>query len=151
MYSVVAAIGLIAFGQGAVSSPERTAVMAAVHQFVDAFNKGDTKTAAAACAEQTSIIDEFPPHAWHGAGGCAKWMSDYDADAKKNGITDGSVTLGAPKHVAVTGDRAYVVVPADYAYKQKGKPVKEIASILTVALQTGAAGWRITAWSWSKS
>ena len=61
------------------------------------------------------------------------------------------MTLGAPKHVAVTGDRAYVVVPADYAYKQKGKPVKEIASLFTVALQKGAAGWRITAWSWSKN
>lgn len=151
MQSVLITISLMAFAQGSTSSPERTAVMAAVHQFVDAFNKGDTKTAVAACASETSIIDEFPPHEWHGAGGCAKWMSDYDADAKKNGITDGSVTLGTPKHVAVTGDRAYVVVPADYSYKQKGKPVKETASILTVALQKGAAGWRITAWSWSKN
>ena len=39
-------------------------VMAPVHQFVDGFNKGDTKSALAACADQTSIIDEFPPHEW---------------------------------------------------------------------------------------
>ncbi len=151
MYNSLIAIGLAAFLQSQPASPERTAVMAVVNQFTDALNKGDTKTAAAACADQTSIIDEFPPHEWHGAGGCAKWMTDYDADAKKNGITDGPVTLGTPKHVTVTADRAYVVVPADYSYKEKGKPVKEVGSRLTVALQKVPAGWRITGWSWTKN
>jgi ketosteroid isomerase-like protein len=125
-------------------------VMAPVHQFVDGFNKGDTKSALAACADQTSIIDEFPPHEWHGAGACAKWADDYDANAKKDGITDGVVTLGKPRHVDVTGDLAYVVVPANYRFKQKGKPVAEIGSMLTVALQKGPAGWRMTAWTWTK-
>ncbi len=125
-------------------------VMAPVHQFVDGFNKGDTKSALAACADQTSIIDEFPPHEWHGAGACAKWADDYDANAKKDGITDGVVTLGKPRHVDVTGDLAYVVVPANYRFKQKGKPVSEIGSMLTVALQKGPAGWRMTAWTWTK-
>jgi hypothetical protein len=72
-------------------------VMVTVHQFVDAFNQGDTKAAAATCAAQTSILDEFPPHEWHGAGACLKWMNDYDADAKKNGISDGVVTLSTPR------------------------------------------------------
>ncbi|HEX9054040.1 MAG TPA: nuclear transport factor 2 family protein [Gemmatimonadales bacterium] len=125
-------------------------VMATVHQFVDGFNKGDTKSALAACADQTSIIDEFPPHEWHGAGACAKWADDYDANAKKDGITDGMVILGKPRHVDVTGDLAYVVVPANYRFKQKGKPVAEIGSMLTIALQKGPAGWRMTAWTWTK-
>lgn len=125
-------------------------VMAPVHQFVDGFNKGDTKSALAACADQTSIIDEFPPHEWHGAGACAKWADDYDANAKKDGITNGMVILGKPRHVDVTGDLAYVVVPASYRFKQKGKPVAEIGSMLTVALQKGPAGWRMTAWTWTK-
>ena len=125
-------------------------VMAPVHQFVDGFNKGDTKSALAACADQTSIIDEFPPHEWHGAGACAKWADDYDANAKKDGITDGMVILGKPRHVDVTGDLAYVVVPANYRFKQKGKPVSEIGSMLTIALQKGPAGWRMTAWTWTK-
>ena len=151
MYNAVIAIGLTAFLQSQPASPDKIAVMSVVHQFTDAFNKGDTKTAAAACADQTSIIDEFPPHEWHGAGGCAKWMTDYDADAKKNDITDGHVTLGTPKHVNVVADRAYVVVPAEYAYKEKGKPVKETGSIFTVALQKVVTGWRITGWSWTKN
>jgi hypothetical protein len=43
----------------AVASDE-TDVMQPIHQFVDGFNKGDVKSALAACAEETSIIDEFP-------------------------------------------------------------------------------------------
>ena len=125
-------------------------VMASVKQFVDGFNKGDVKSALAACAEQTSIVDEFPPHEWHGPGACAAWANDFDADAKKNGIPDGKVTLGKPRHVDVSGDRAYVVVPASYAYKLKGKPVKEAGAALTIALQKGASGWLMTGWAWTK-
>jgi ketosteroid isomerase-like protein len=132
------------------ATSEKSAVMATVHQFVDGFNKGDVKTAIAACADQTSIIDEFPPHEWHGAGACANWANDFDADAKKNGITDEVVTLGEPRHVDITGDRAYAVVNADYTFKQKGKPMKETASVMTFALQKSPAGWRIAAWAWSK-
>lgn len=124
--------------------------MDAVHRFVAAFNKGDVPAAASACAPETSIIDEFAPYEWHGAGACARWMGDYDADAKRNGITGGVVTLGAPRHVDIAGDRAYVVVPADYAYTKKGAAVKEVASTLTIALQRSAGTWRMTGWSWGK-
>ena len=125
-------------------------VMAPIRQFVDAFNKGDMKATLASCAQQVSIIDEFPPHLWHGAGACSKWLSDYDLDAKKNGISDGSVTLGTPAHVDVSGTHAYVIVPAEYDYKQKGKPVQETGSLITVVLQKGPRGWHITSWAWAK-
>lgn len=142
-------VAILAAGQTAAS--EKTDVMVTVRQFVDAFNKGDVKAAAAACTDEMSIIDEFPPHEWHGAGTCAKWMNDYDADARKNGITDGIVTLGKPRHLDITADRAYVVVPANYTFKKQGKPVKETGSMLTLALLKGEAGWRITGWSWTKN
>ena len=132
----------------AVASDE-TDVMQPIHQFVDGFNKGDVKSALAACAEETSIIDEFPPHEWHGAGACAKWADDYVANAKKDAISDGVVTMHKASHVTVSGDRAYVVVPADYAWKQKGKPMKETRAAFSFALQKGAGGWKIIAWSWA--
>jgi len=84
-------------------------------------NKGEVKTAVAACSEQTSIIDEFPPHEWHGVGAWLNWANDYDADARKNGITDGVVTLRSPRHIDIKGDRAYVVVPVNYTFKKKGR------------------------------
>ena len=77
--------------------------MAAVQGLVDAFNKGDTNAVVAASADEMCIIDEFPPYEWHGAGTCSKWLADYDADAKKNGITDGKVTIGKPRHVELAG------------------------------------------------
>ena len=132
------------------AATEKTDVMATVHKFVDSFNNGDVKAAAATCADQASIIDEFPPYEWHGAGACAQWMDDYNADAKKNGIADGIVTLGAPLHVDITTDRAYVVVLANYKFKKNGKSVQETSSMLTIALQKSEAGWRMTGWAWEK-
>jgi len=132
------------------SASANAAVMKTVNQFLDGFNQGDTKKMLAAGTEQMSIIDEFPPHEWHGAGAFAKWMSDYDTDARKNGITDGLVALGKPSHVDVTADRAYVVIPANYTFKQNGKPVEEIGSILTISLHKNPDGWRITGWAWAK-
>lgn len=150
MHAPFLAIALSVLAAGPTAASDKKDAMAAVQQFVDGFNKGDGKAAAAVCADQTSIIDEFAPYEWHGAGACAKWMSDFDADAKKNEITDGNVTLGKPRHVDVAGNHAYIVVPANYAYKQKGQPAHEIGSLITLSLEKGDAGWRITGWAWGK-
>lgn len=141
---------ILVFAAGSAAASEQTSVMASVHQFIDGFNRGDAKTALAACASPASIIDDIPPHEWHGPTACADWANAYDANAKKNGITDGIVTLGTPWHVDVTGARAYVVVPVKYTYKQNGKPVIESGSVFTVALKKIAAGWRITGWTWAQ-
>jgi len=137
------------FVSGSAVASEETDVLAPIHQFVDGFNKGDVKSALGACAEETSIIDEFPPHEWHGAGACAKWADDYVANAKKDAITDGVVKLHKPARVTVSGDRAYVVVPSDYSWKQKGKPMQETRAAFSFALSKGAGGWKIIAWTWS--
>jgi hypothetical protein len=139
----------LVFSAGAGAAPTAD-VMAPIQQFVDAFNKGETKTAFSACAPTTSIIDEFPPHEWHGSTACADWDTALDAFNKKNAITDTIVTLGKPLHVDVTGDRAYVVLPASYAYKDHGKAAAEKGSILTVALQKIAGVWRMTGWAWAR-
>jgi ketosteroid isomerase-like protein len=125
-------------------------VMAAVNRFGMGYNNGDLKMMNSVCAEQTSIVDDFPPHEWHGADACVTWFKDYGIDAKKNGITDPQVTLGKPSHVDVSGDRAYVVVPATYTFKQKGAPMKEVGASLTIALRKDKSGWRITGWTWTK-
>ena len=145
----IAVVMLSAVGSEAAGS-DKTDVMATVHQFTDSLNKGDTKTALATCAASSSIIDEFPPHQWQGATACADWANDFDTYNKKYGITHAIAKFGKPRHVDITGDRAYVVVPATYTYKQKGKRVTESGSTLTVALQKVAAGWQITGWAWTK-
>ena len=150
MHKLSITLAMVLLTVGLAGAAEQSDVLAPVHQFVDGFNKGDTPAALAACASETAIIDEFAPFAWGGAGACSAWANAYEADAKKNGITEGFVTLGKPRHVDIAGDRAYVVVPANYSYKQNGKPMKEIGSTFTLTLHKDTAGWRITAWSWSK-
>ena len=130
-----------------ISAPDKIAVMRPVREFVDSFNRGDLKTA---CAAQSAIIDEFPPYLWQGATACADWSNDFDAYREKNGITDPKITLGLGQHVDVTGDRAYVVVPAHLTFKQNGKRVTERDPILTVTLQKTADSWRIAGWAWAK-
>ena len=140
---------VVALTAGTAAATDKTDVMATVQQFMDGFNKGDVKSALATCASPVSIVDEFPPYAWQGANACADWANDFEANATRNGITDSVVTLQKPKHVDVVGDRAYVVVPANYDYKVKGKKTSQKGSIMALALQRTSAGWRITGWSWA--
>ena len=135
---------------GTAGASERDDVMKTVRQWVEGLNKEDTKAAIAACAAQTSIVDEFPPHEWHGEGACARWVSELEAFNRGIGLTDGIVTLGKPRRVDITGDRAYVVAPTEFNYKEHGKPGKEAGALFTVSLQNSPAGWRITGWAWSR-
>ena len=130
-----------------VVASEKTDAMAPVHQFVDDFNKGDFKSAIAACADTASVIDDFPPHAWQGSG-CKEWADSFEAITKQAGITEARITLGTPRHIDVTGDRAYVVVRVSLAYKVKDKP-KSLPGLFTAAIHKEASGWHITGWAWT--
>ena len=134
----------------AAADAQAAAVLAPVHQFIEGVNTGDFKSAAAACASPSSVIDDFPPHEWQGPTACADWAHGFVASTKAAGITESHVTLGTPWHVSVTGDRAYVVVPTHYTYKMRGVSQREDGSIFTVALRKMPSGWRITGWAWAQ-
>jgi hypothetical protein len=125
-------------------------LIAPIQKFMDAFNKGDAAGAASthAATADLVIIDEVPPYVWHGAKAFQAWSADLDADAKKNALTDMAVTIGAPTRVETSGDQAYVVVPAVYAFKQRGVAMHEKAQ-MTFVLKKGASGWLIHGWTWT--
>jgi len=148
MHKIIIALGMTLFVAGPAAATDKSDVMAVIHQWVDGFNKGDGKAASAACADQTSIIDDFPPHEWHGTGACAKWFTEFQAATKAAGGTDYAVALGRTRHLDVTADHAYVVIPAGLTYNKKGAAVKETSTV-TMSLQKGSSGWRITGWSWA--
>jgi hypothetical protein len=147
--AIAATFALLAAPRPATAS-DATDALTTVQNFIASFNKGDEKAALATCASPAAIVDEFSPHTWTGATACADWFAAFDADATKRGITGEVVTLGTPWHVDVTGSRAYIVTPANYAYKQHGKAVREIGSVLTIVLLKSASGWHMTAWTWAK-
>jgi SnoaL-like domain len=132
-----------------VIASEKTDVVAAVHRFFDNLSNNTIETAAAVCDSPVSIIDEFPPHEWHGPTACVDWWKAYNAYNQNNGIKSEGASLGTPWNVYVTGDRAYFVAPSTYTYEQNGKTVKESRSVFTASLKRTESGWRITAWAWS--
>jgi hypothetical protein len=149
MPKVVIAVAIaVVVGAGPVVASQEADVMAPVRQFVDGFNKSDIKMAQAACADQTFIIDDFPPHEWRGSGATSKWFRDLSRMGKKNGMSDSFVTLLKPRQVHVTGTHAYVVVPINLRYNDKGQLVKR-TGLMTLALHKGVDGWRIAAWAWT--
>lgn len=142
----------IAFMTAAISAvlAEAPDPLSAVRQYIDAFNKGDMEAMAGICDASTNILDGMAPHVWQGPAACRDWYRDVLATGKREGAAGYLVTLGEPRHVNVTGDRAYVVVPASMMFNVRGKQVTQSGSTFTVALRKLAEGWRITAWAWTK-
>lgn len=138
---------ILPFTSRHVFASDKDDIVAIVHQFADNLDPKTIDKALATCDSTTSIIDEFPPHAWNS---CGDWIKAFGEYNEKSGVTDADAKIGAPWSVDVDGDRAYVVAPATYTYKQHGKAMKEAHAVFTAALRKTDAGWRFTAWSWAK-
>lgn len=124
--------------------------LAAVSQYINAFNKGDAKGMAATFANDGSILDGMPPHLWLGPSATQDWYRDVLIEGEQHGASDYFITPGEPLHNNITGDSAYVVVPATMTFKVQGQQVRQTGAVFTVALRKLAGGWRIAAWAWAK-
>ncbi|WP_433626396.1 nuclear transport factor 2 family protein [Nocardia sp. CA-120079] len=124
--------------------------MAVVLQYVDAFNSGDSKAMAALCADPMQILDGMSPHVWQGPTASEDWWTDVRREGEHAGASGYHIALGEPRHVDVTGDHAYVVVPATMTVNLRGKQMTQTGSLFTVALGKVGTQWRLTAWAWAK-
>jgi ketosteroid isomerase-like protein len=122
--------------------------MTAVRAFVEAFNNDDAELAEAACADETLIIDDFPPYEWSGGGSVTRWFHDMDRMATKYRMSEPSVALEEPRHVIVSEQHAYVVVPIDVRWLEDGTHAERTGS-MTMAIREGTEGWRISALAWT--
>jgi SnoaL-like protein len=102
--------------------------MAAVRNYVDAFNQGDAAAMAATFAASGSILDGMAPHVWQGRTATQDWYRDVLVEGKRHGASDYFITLGEPLHNNVTGNSAYVVVPATMTFKVRGR---QCAAVMT--------------------
>src|SRR5262245_50225570 len=105
--------------------------MAAVHQYIDALNKGDVKAMAAICADPMQILDGMAPHVWQGPTATEDWYKDVLIEAEHLGASGYLITPGEPRHVDVTGDTAYVVVPTSMTFQVRGRQVTQTGSVFT--------------------
>lgn len=143
-----AAALVLAGGLAAQAAPPAAGPVAALHQFIDNFNKGDVKAAEAAHTPDVVIIDDFPPHVWRGPNAFQAWTASLDKVSKAGGLTDEKMTLKAPARSEINGDTAYAVVPATLTFNQKGKAMIQQGR-MTVALRKDAGAWKITGWTWT--
>jgi hypothetical protein len=133
----------------AAAAAGNAALEAPLHQFIDAFNKGDMKTAAAThLASGVTIIDEAPPHIWQGPKAFTAWATDLTKDDKADGISNEAVAMGAVTREVVSGSAAYLIVAVTYSFKQKGVAMHEPAQ-MTFAMKKTAKGWKIAGWTWT--
>ena len=148
--AIAAALVALLSATAFAASPDQNDVMTAVQKFADGFNSGDMNAAVSVCAPQAIIIDDTPPHAWQGATSCASWWTAQLAHSKAIGISHEALMLGQPRHVDVTADRAYVVVPATLHYTANGQSFTETGDVWIFAMQKFASGWRIVGWAWEQ-
>lgn len=124
------------------------AVVAVIHQFIDSFDRGDVKTAAATLSADAVILDEVPPYVWRGPNAIQAWAGDLQKAGQAAGDTEEKVTLGRPVRVNVTGDTAYAVIRATFSYTEKGQPMTEPGQMV-YALRKAAGSWKIAGWAWT--
>ncbi len=122
----------------------------AVAQYIDAFNNGDVNAMAATFDAQGSILDGMPPHLWQGPTAAQDWYRDVLVEAEHHGVSGYFVTLDEPLHENITGDSAYVVLPATLKFTIGEQQVTQTGAVFTVALRERSDGWRIAAWAWTK-
>jgi len=75
-------------------------------------------------------------------------LHPLEAESKKLGLSNQKVTLSPATRAEVSGTDAYVVVPAVYAFTEKGVAKRESAH-MTFVLKKGSAGWLIHGWTWN--
>jgi hypothetical protein len=122
---------------------------ATARAFIEAFDKGDAKTAKAThAAAGVTIIDEVPPYLWSGATAFDAWNAALGANDKAGGIDSEKVSLGALVRQEVTGSHAYLVFEATYSFKQHGVAMSEPAR-MTFAERRTAGAWKIVGWTWT--
>lgn len=136
--------------QGTNVMPDSVDPMAAVRQYVEAFNNGDPAAMAAACADPMQILDGMSPHVWQGPTAAEDWWTDVLSEGEHLGASGYRIALGEPRHVEVNGESAYVVAPATMTFDLRGNQVTQTDSVYTVALRKVDAEWRLTAWAWAK-
>lgn len=134
---------------GAVPAAARdAAVEAPIHAMMDGFNKGDIAAVKALHVAAPTIVDNVAPFYWSGPAAFDNWISDLGSAEAAAGKSEGAVWLGDPVDEVVAGDRAYVVTPSRYTYKQHGEVMREEGFIAFVLVKD-ASGWKIDSWTWA--
>jgi len=125
-------------------------MLAPINQLVQSLNTGDSgfKTAM---ASDVTVVDEFAPFVWRGAGAGGKWVSDFGGFLKSVNVTKPHVTLNKILSEEAKGDDAYLVESATFGGNMAGKPFTEQGVWTFILHKTAPQGpWVIALQSWAR-
>lgn len=93
-----------------------------------------------------TILENFPPHIFHGQAGLALWRATM---AKHVGaIGDLRHTFGRPQDFGVTGDLIHFTLPTRWSGVRDGAPFKELGGWTFVQVREDDR-WRIRSYGWA--
>ncbi len=124
------------------------AVEAPIQRMMDGFNKGDIASVKSAHVASPTIVDNVSPFVWSGPNAFDQWVADLTKAEAAEGKTEGVVTFAPVVDEVVRGDRAYVVTRSIYAYKEKGRSMREVGYTSFVLTKVGSE-WKVESWSWA--
>ena len=142
---MLAAFGFIV---APAASARDATVEAPVRRMMDAFNKGDIAAVKTAHVPSPTIVDNVPPFAWSGPDAFDHWVADLGKAEAADGTTGSTVTFAPVVDEVVSGDRAYIVTRSIYAFKRKGRRMREIGYTRFVLAKLGAE-WKVASWNWA--
>lgn len=145
-----AAAFAVALASASLPSMAGSTPTGTIHQAQVDFNKGNYAAWSAACADSAMVTDDIPPYAWSGPGACNNWLASFRSAIKAQHMNNISVLFGAPIHMQVSGNTAYLVLPATLHFSRNGKLVRMGGNMMTVVMRRASNGdWRMTAWTWA--
>jgi len=124
------------------------AMMKPVSAIITALNTGNGSGLRNLYTPGATVVDEFSPYSWNGAAAGANWFSGFTAFEKQIKLTNPNARALPIKNFNHTGDRAYIVVPLNFAALIDGKRALETGT-MTLTLQRGGKDWRIVTQSWA--
>jgi SnoaL-like domain len=128
------------------------AMLAPVHQWIDAFNAARTPLPESVFTEDVVITDQFTPYVWSGVAGAHAWSERLNRSLRSSRVRNEHVAVEAPRAFMIdqSGERASFVLPATLTYVLDGKPGKDRALWLFVVVKNGDV-WKIAADTWTRT
>jgi hypothetical protein len=94
-----------------------------------------------------TIIENFAPFIFAGAGAVGRWEAGFRAHAARGRLTGLVAALGPAQDFRAAGGRAYFCLPTTWTGQSGGEPFEEHGAWSFVLVRAGR-GWRILGYGW---
>jgi hypothetical protein len=136
----------------AVSAGDLAQLKAPIQRLVDAINQASAAVPKDVFTRSSLVLDDFAPYHWAGKTHGQDWYKgllgatpkDHDAFVAMKPV----LKIGDPAFPRITGDDAYLVIPASFDFTEGGKRTHQTGQWVFIESRVKGA-WLIEAHSWA--